>query len=62
MDFVAPREKSVLELLARGFALKEIAAELGISIPTVGTYIRRIYDKLHVFSRAQAIAKFNEFR
>lgn len=61
-DSLAPREKSVLELLARGFALKEIAAELGISIPTVGTYIRRIYDKLHVFSRAQAIAKFNEFR
>ena len=61
-DSLAPREKRVLELLAQGFALKEIAAELGIAIPTVGTYVRRIYDKLHVYSRAQAIAKFNEFR
>ena len=61
-DSLAPREKRVLELLAKGFALKEIAAELGIAIPTVGTYVRRIYDKLHVYSRAQAIAKFNEFR
>jgi DNA-binding NarL/FixJ family response regulator len=61
-DSLAPREKRVLELLAQGFALKEIAAELGIGIPTVGTYVRRIYDKLHVYSRAQAIAKFNEFR
>lgn len=56
------REKSVLELLARGFTLKEIAAELGISIPTVGTYVRRIYDKLHIHSRAQAITKFKELR
>ena len=61
-ECLAPREKRVLELLAKGFALKEIAAELGIAIPTVGTYVRRIYDKLHVYSRAQAIAKFNEFR
>ena len=55
---LAPREQSVLELLSRGFSHKEIAAELTISIPTVGTYIRRIYDKLHVYTRAQAVAKF----
>lgn len=61
-DSLAPQEKRVLELLAQGFALKEIAAELDIAVPTVGTYVRRIYDKLHVHSRAQAIAKFNEFR
>ncbi len=58
MDSLAPQEQRVLELMAQGFAHKEIAAELGISIPTVGTYIRRIYDKLHVYTRAQAIAKF----
>ena len=58
VDLLAPQEQRVLELMAQGFAHKEIAAELGIGIPTVGTYIRRIYDKLHVHTRAQAIAKF----
>ena len=58
MDSLAPQEQRVLELMAQGFAHKEIAAELSIGVPTVGTYIRRIYDKLHVYTRAQAIAKF----
>ena len=57
VDNLAPREQQVLELLSRGFSHKEIAADLGISIPTVGTYVRRIYEKLHVYTRAQAIAK-----
>ncbi|MEI6674095.1 MAG: response regulator transcription factor [Verrucomicrobiota bacterium] len=57
-DNLAPQEQRVLELMAQGFAHKEIAAELAIGVPTVGTYIRRIYDKLHVYTRAQAIAKF----
>ena len=57
MDNLAPREQKVLELFARGFAHKEIGEALDIGIPTVGTYIRRIYDKLHVHTRAQAIAK-----
>jgi len=58
LDKLTPREQKVLELFTRGFAHKEIGEELGIGIPTVGTYIRRIYDKLHVQTRAQAIAKF----
>lgn len=58
LDKLAPREQQVLELLSRGLAHKEIAMELGISIPTVGTYMRRIYEKLHVYTRAQAVAKF----
>lgn len=58
MDKLALREQKVLELLSQGFAHKEIASEMSISIPTVGTYIRRIYDKLHVYTRAQAVAKF----
>jgi DNA-binding NarL/FixJ family response regulator len=57
---LAPREQQVLELLSRGFSHKEIAADLGISIPTVGTYVRRIYEKLHVHTRAQAIAKLKK--
>jgi DNA-directed RNA polymerase specialized sigma24 family protein len=39
-------------------AYQELAERLGISGPTVNTYIRRMYEKLHVRSRAQAVAKF----
>jgi DNA-binding NarL/FixJ family response regulator len=56
---LSAREKEVLDLLARGFLYKEIAESLGISVPTVNTYIRRIYEKLQVRSRAQAVAKYS---
>lgn len=52
------REREVLELLARGYLYKEIAEQLKISVQTVNTYIRRVYEKLHVRSRAQAVAKY----
>jgi DNA-binding NarL/FixJ family response regulator len=55
---LSPREREVLALLARGYLYKEIAESLQISVPTVNTYIRRIYEKLHVRSRSQAVAKF----
>ena len=55
---MSPSEQEVLELLARGYLYKEIAERLNISGPTVNTYIRRMYEKLHVRSRAQAVAKF----
>jgi DNA-binding NarL/FixJ family response regulator len=55
---LSPREREVIELLARGYLYKEIAEKLAISVPTVNTYIRRIYEKLHVRSRAQAVAKY----
>jgi DNA-binding NarL/FixJ family response regulator len=55
---LSPREREVLELLARGYLYKEIADALHISVPTVNTHIRRIYEKLHVRSRSQAVAKF----
>ena len=55
---LSQREREVLELLARGFLYKEIAEQLKISVQTVNTYIRRIYEKLHVRSRAQAVAKY----
>jgi DNA-binding NarL/FixJ family response regulator len=58
---LSPREREVLELLARGYLYKEIADSLGIGVPTVNTYIRRIYEKLHVRSRGQAVAKFSHF-
>lgn len=55
-EALSARETEVLDLLARGHLYKEIADQMGISVPTVNTYIRRIYEKLHVHSRAQAVA------
>jgi DNA-binding NarL/FixJ family response regulator len=55
---LSPREQEVLDLLARGYLYKEIADRLNISVPTVNTYVRRMYEKLQVRSRAQAVAKY----
>jgi DNA-binding NarL/FixJ family response regulator len=54
---LSARETEVLKLLSRGHLIKEIADQLGISFVTVRTHIRRIYEKLHVHSRSQAVAK-----
>lgn len=54
------REREVLDLLARGYAFKEVSSALNISITTVGTHVRRIYEKLHVHSRAQAVAAYTQ--
>lgn len=58
---LSDREDEVLRLLARGHRSKEIADELGIGVGTVNTYIRHIYEKLHVRSRAEAVAKLKRF-
>src|SRR5688572_14026728 len=55
---LSPREKEVLDFLSQGFLYKEIAEKLGISYETVHTYIRRIYEKLQVRTRTEAVAKF----
>jgi len=52
------REEDVLRLLAKGRRSKEIADELGVGIGTVNTHVRHIYEKLHVRSRAEAVARF----
>ena len=57
---LSPREQEVLALLAQGFLYKEIAVQLNIGYDTVHNYIRRIYEKLRVRSRAQAAAKYFE--
>jgi DNA-binding NarL/FixJ family response regulator len=57
-DVLSPREWEVLRLLARGYAYKEIADALAISMPTVNTYIYRVYNKLHVHSRGEAVARY----
>ena len=55
---LSPREHTVLDLLSQGYLYKEIADTLGLSPMTIDTYSRRIYEKLQVNSRSQAIAKF----
>jgi DNA-binding NarL/FixJ family response regulator len=54
---LSPREAQVLELLSRGFLYKEIGESLGLSYATVHTHIRHIYEKLHVRSRTEAVAR-----
>jgi RNA polymerase sigma factor (sigma-70 family) len=55
---LSEREQQVLDLLAQGLIYKEIADKLQISYETVHTYIRRIYEKLQVRTRTEAVAKF----
>jgi len=57
---LSERERQVLDLLSHGHPEKQIADRLKISPHTVHTYIRRIYEKLHVHSHAQAVAKYAE--
>ena len=54
---LSEREREVLDLLSQGLMYKEIAEKLGISFETVRTYIRRVYEKLHVRTRTEAVAK-----
>ena len=55
---LSAREQEVLDCLSQGFLYKEIAEKLGISYETVHTYVRRIYEKLQVRTRTEAVAKF----
>ncbi len=54
---LTPQEVRLLRLLAEGHQNKTAAAELGISIHTVGFHLRSIYEKLHVHSRSEAVAR-----
>lgn len=55
---LTPREVEILRLLASGSAYKQIADDLGASINTIRTHIKRIYDKLHAHSRTEAVRLF----
>lgn len=57
-EALSAREQEVLDHLSQGFLYKEIAEKIGISYETVHTYIRRIYEKLQVRTRTEAVAKF----
>ena len=51
------REQEILRALSKGYSYKEIADQLFISIETVRTYLRKIYDKLQVHSKVEALNK-----
>jgi DNA-binding NarL/FixJ family response regulator len=55
---LAPRETEVLRLLSTGRPYKQIAADLDLSIGTVRTYIRRLYGKLNVNCRTEAVVMY----
>jgi DNA-binding NarL/FixJ family response regulator len=57
-NLLTPREQIVLDCLAKGLAYKQIGDQLGISINTIRTHLRHIYEKLHVQSRTEAVAKY----
>ena len=52
------REREILVMLSKGYSNKEIAAELKLSIATIHSYLKKVYEKMHVHSRTQAIAKY----
>jgi len=58
MRSLTDREREVLDHLAKGYLYKEVAERLNISYRTVHTHIEHIYEKLHVRSRTQAVARF----
>jgi DNA-binding NarL/FixJ family response regulator len=58
LERLAPRETEVLDQLSKGFRYKEIVDNLSISHGTLHSYIRNIYEKLHVHSRTEAVVKY----
>lgn len=59
-ESLSAREREVLDRLVKGYLYKEIADQMNLGYDTVRTYVRRIYEKLHVHSRAQAMAKYGQ--
>jgi DNA-binding NarL/FixJ family response regulator len=59
MDRLSPREEMVLDCLAKGLTYEKTGDQLNISLDSVRTYVRRIYEKLHVHSRTEAVAKYS---
>ncbi|MGJ8676132.1 MAG: response regulator [Akkermansiaceae bacterium] len=57
---LTPREQEVLDLLIGGKSYKLIGSELGVSIDTVRSHVRKVYSKLHIHSRSEIMLKFGK--
>jgi DNA-binding NarL/FixJ family response regulator len=55
---LSPREEELLELLSKGYSNKEIADKLQLSVETVRSYLKHIYEKMHVRSRTEAAIRY----
>lgn len=55
---LSPRETELLTLLAKGYSNKEIAGKLSLTLETIQSYLKSVYKKMHVHSRAEAAVKF----
>ena len=58
LEDLSQREEEILQHLSKGYSTKEIADRLSVSVNTVRTHLQHIYEKLHVRSRTEAVAKF----
>jgi DNA-binding NarL/FixJ family response regulator len=59
---LTPNEREFLRQLAKGYTYKEIADRMNVAMDTVRTYVRKVYDKLHVHSRTEAVVKYLHHR
>jgi RNA polymerase sigma factor (sigma-70 family) len=62
MDWLTPREREVLVLIARGLTNREIATSLNVSLETIKTHVKRIFTKIGAHDRAQAVIAAYEAR
>lgn len=58
INCLSPKENDALKLLSEGCSYAQIAERMGVSLNTVREYIRRIYEKLQVQSRTEAVIKY----
>ncbi len=58
LETLSPRQEEILRLLAQGLTVKEIAEHTGLSVETVRSYVKLVYQKLHVRSRTEALIKY----
>lgn len=58
LESLSPRQEEILRLLSQGLHIKEIAEHTGLSVETVRSYLKLVYQKLHVRSRTEALLKY----
>lgn len=58
LETLTERERAVLDLLSKGFMYKQIGDKLNVSLDTVRSHLRKVYEKLHVHSRTEAVLKY----